>query len=432
MTDLKILVSHAHDEKGLASAWKELVETLSLGRVEVWFSSDRDPKGGFELGKEWRARLYEKLAESDLFIAIQSPFSGGRSWIMWECAMASGTERIKGIIPVVYGIGRGDLTNPLSSYEVYQGDDIDQVRQVMQKLALEADLTIRDVMYTEPLRVYKEKVELHRPRKPVYQEEMNMWRSRVETLVQTGRSAEVVNLRNMMYASYEKPFEPIDPSVHDLLNYILLEQERFELSIEEANYGLTLSPEDVALLHRRVLAKLHTHDLAGARTDLDKIFAQNAALKENAEIAGLEGRYYRQLHKMTGDVNDLARAGRAYKAAYDADQTQYYPGVNAASLYLELGQKDEARELFSNVIQTCEELRKRPEVSFWVDFTLGEAHLGIGNQEAAISAYRDGLRRYPFPSLRARSSAADGAERTAKASGLPDEYAREIRGVLTL
>jgi hypothetical protein len=32
---------------------------------------------------------------------------------MWECGAASGVDKIRGIIPVVIGLGRGDLANSL-------------------------------------------------------------------------------------------------------------------------------------------------------------------------------------------------------------------------------------------------------------------------------------------------------------------------------
>src|SRR5579871_4878404 len=116
MDSLKILISHAHDERALAAAWKELIETVSLGTIEVWFSSDTHATGGVSIGRDWRADLYNKLDESNFILAILTPMSFSRPWIMWECGVASGINKARGIIPIVYAIGRGDLANPLAVY----------------------------------------------------------------------------------------------------------------------------------------------------------------------------------------------------------------------------------------------------------------------------------------------------------------------------
>src|SRR3977135_3516040 len=108
MERLKVMISHAHDEKGLAAAWKQLISTASMGAVETWFSSDVTATGGIGLGQEWRSDLYKRLSESNLILSIQTPSSAGRPWIMWECGVASGVKKIRGIIPIVYSLGRAD------------------------------------------------------------------------------------------------------------------------------------------------------------------------------------------------------------------------------------------------------------------------------------------------------------------------------------
>src|SRR5690348_15698577 len=104
MPRLKILISHAHDEKALAEAWKTLISDSLMGAVEAWFSSDAAAGGGMELGQEWRQQLYHRLEQSHLVIAIQTPTSAGRPWVMWECGVASSIVPERGIIPIVFGM----------------------------------------------------------------------------------------------------------------------------------------------------------------------------------------------------------------------------------------------------------------------------------------------------------------------------------------
>jgi hypothetical protein len=143
MARIKVLISHYHEERALADAWKELLKSTSLGAIEAWYSSDSHAAGGMTIGIEWRDQLHEKLAESNFILAIQTPTSAGRPWVMWECGVASGIDKERGIIPIIYSMKPGELANPISSYQLYQGEDENQVRQVCERLTVAADLPFK-------------------------------------------------------------------------------------------------------------------------------------------------------------------------------------------------------------------------------------------------------------------------------------------------
>ena len=429
MKPLKILISHAHDEKGLASAWKELIETISAGALEVWFSSDTHPEGGMAVGKEWREDLYRKLAESDFILAIQTPFSFTRPWIMWESGVASGIDKARGIIPIVYLMGRGELANPLSTYQVYEGGDPEQVREVCGHLAYEAGLRPADFIFDESIKVYLRAIDLHRPRKPLRTEQMMLWRDRFDELVQSGRVNEVMSTRQLMYTSL-KPFQPVEPTIHELLSRILLEQREYKAAIEEVDYALTLVKDDVQLLHRKALAVVELQNLLEAENLVKHIISFNEELSLNPEIASLQGRIHRERWELTHEPTELDAAITAYHRAYEADKTQYYPGINAAELALTRGDTDLAKQIFQEVLDTCKELQKRPVVSYWVDFTVGAVHLGQGDIDAAIKAYTQGVQRTTIPPPRDRQSATKGATRMATARRLPSDAIEKIKALL--
>ncbi len=54
---LKVLISHAYDEKELANAWKMLLDAISGKKIEVWFSSDLHAEGGGLPGVDWHNDL---------------------------------------------------------------------------------------------------------------------------------------------------------------------------------------------------------------------------------------------------------------------------------------------------------------------------------------------------------------------------------------
>lgn len=72
---LHVLLSHSHDERPLAEAWKNLLTAVSMGAIQPWYSSDSQPSGGMEIGEQWRDNLRTRIAESQFILAILSPHS---------------------------------------------------------------------------------------------------------------------------------------------------------------------------------------------------------------------------------------------------------------------------------------------------------------------------------------------------------------------
>lgn len=430
MPDLKVMISHAHDEKTLAEAWKELLEQTTLGVVKVWFSSDTSATGGMTVGSEWRDQLYRQMAESNFIIAIQTPSSAGRPWIMWECGVASGIEKMRGIIPVVFAMGRGDLANPLTTYQIYAGDDAAQVREVCTRLAEAAGLQNNQQWLDIQIPRYLNAIQLHQPRRPIRAEQMLIWRTRFEELVRAGRVGEILDKRQAMYSMFTTPFKPVEPTLHELLSRLLLDQGHFAETVEEVDYAQTLIGDDIDLLHRKALALVGMQNLPAAQAIVDKLLADHPQLLTNAELAGLEGRIYRERGNATQEKAFWEKAYQAYLRAYQADRTQYYPGINAGSLALNLGYDEQAVNIFREVLDTCRRLQERPPVSFWVDFSAGEAYLGIDDAQGALAQYRQGLSRRPEPPLRARRSALQGAQRMITLKRLPNALAEEIEQLL--
>jgi tetratricopeptide (TPR) repeat protein len=430
MARIKVLISHYHEERALADAWKELLKSTSLGAIEAWYSSDSHAAGGMTIGIEWRDQLHEKLAESNFILAIQTPTSAGRPWVMWECGVASGIDKERGIIPIIYSMKPGELANPISSYQLYQGEDENQVRQVCERLTMAADLHPEPHVYTEPLKKYFNAIKLYRPRKAIHPEQIEIWRDRFEKLIQSGRTNEIFAMRQQMYASLGKPFNPVDPSVHELLSKILLDQGYFQAASEEVDYALKLLNEDTVLLHRKALALVELHNLQEAKNVINEIISLNQELHSNPEIASLQGRLYREQWRLTENPQDLDAAIEAYYRAYQADKTQYYPGINAATLSLTKGDTELANQIFQEIVTLCKQRQQGSVVSYWVDFTAGEAYLGLGNEEAAIAEYKKGVSRTPPPPLRDQDSAVKGVRRIVMAKKLSSEIITQIEAIL--
>lgn len=433
-----VFVSHATEERELAGALADLLGAVSLGAVSCWYSSDQRPTGGIDAGLAWRTALIERLEEAEAVLAVQTPLSLGRPWVMWECALASGTGQELGetegrgrrVIPVVFGLGLAEVSNPLNLYQGYDGTDRDAVRQLCERLVHAAGLSVNGTVLDHALDAYEDAVALHGPRPTVPSERMELWRGRFEDLVRTGRSSEVLAARDMMYATLGSPFTPSDPSVHELLSRVLIDENRFAEAVEEVDHAVSRVGDDPQLLHRKALALTELGDHHTARGLLEHLYEQSETLRTNPELAGLEGRIHRERWESSHDRADLEAAATAYLRAYDANPADYYPGVNAASLLLELGELGEAQGTYARVLERCRSLQERPRASFWIDFTAAEALTGMGRLDEAVGEYGRGLHRVPPPSPRDRGSALKGFERLAARLGLGDDESQVVRDLL--
>ncbi|HVX15116.1 MAG TPA: toll/interleukin-1 receptor domain-containing protein [Pirellulales bacterium] len=162
MPEIKLMISHQSDESELALAWAKLLGNISADAIKCWFSTDDRPAGGMQIGKEWREKIYAEIEGAAAVLAIQTPQSSGRPWIMWECGTAQGVRKERGIIPVVYSMSPSFLNGgPLSSYEIYRGAEKASVRRVCEQLMSAAGLVLRDATFDAFYPDYEADIQRH-------------------------------------------------------------------------------------------------------------------------------------------------------------------------------------------------------------------------------------------------------------------------------
>lgn len=414
---LTVFISHSHEEKDLALAWQTLLEHVSQGAIEVWLSSDTKPTGGMKIGAEWRENIYIKLEMANFVLAIISPRTVDRPWILWECGAASGTNKERGLIPVIFSMPLSDFDGPLSSYQAYAGEDKDKVIEICERLLVEAKLSPKKQYWEPILDTYLGSVRLHRPPRNAGPAAVSLWVRRIETYLISGRTSELPALADSMYSSLGSSFT-IDVQIHELLSQVYLETGSYDLALAEVNRAIDCLPEDLGLLHRKILILIEKKEYFMARDNLDFIYREFPEAKFLPEIAGVEGRLHRELYESTGDKQELETAINAYELAYQRDPLSYYCGVNAVNLKLLAGKIEEAQKLAKEVMVICKDLLKHERSSFWLYFTLGELYLVLGDYENALKSYSDGLGRDPIPQKRQIESAFKGVRRVFASANL--------------
>ena len=118
---MNVFISHAHEEQSLARAMKDLLGAIAPRTVKVWYSSDSDPMGGVGVGP-WRKKLGAELRKSDLVLALCTPESAPKPWLMFECATAMSGKTSRKVIPDLYYMNEEGLPSPLADLQCYQGD----------------------------------------------------------------------------------------------------------------------------------------------------------------------------------------------------------------------------------------------------------------------------------------------------------------------
>ena len=129
---MKIFISHTTEESGLAEAWKRLLQHVIEG-CEVWYSSDFRSHGGME-PKPWRQQVRDQLGQSGVVLALVTPESHARPWIIYECGFAQGLSADKRIIPVVYFMKPENVSEVLRDQNAYSGDLRDRVKILCGRL----------------------------------------------------------------------------------------------------------------------------------------------------------------------------------------------------------------------------------------------------------------------------------------------------------
>ena len=152
--------------------------------------------------------------------------------------------------------------------------------------------------------------------------------------------------------------------------------------------AISARPDDPELLYWGALAHARSGATQTAHAVLDEAerHAPPAALL--ADIQSLRGRLfkdgYHRSPQRDGATALLGRARDQYRRAC-AHNAEPYPGINAASLSMLLGERDEARRLAREVLERLASRSAPP--SAWDFATRGEAELLLGEREAATRSY---------------------------------------------
>lgn len=149
-----IFISHIHEEAEIASRLKSILDRFFNEMVTVFVSTE--PKC-LPSGKEFFPLIRSKIDECSLLIALCSPQSNHRPWIVSETSYAIGKQKC--VVPICHGgLEYGQLTPFLVHINAVSTEAIDSFKSLEATIEEEIDCKLNNVIDWKP---FVEVVERH-------------------------------------------------------------------------------------------------------------------------------------------------------------------------------------------------------------------------------------------------------------------------------
>ncbi|WP_022667356.1 HAD hydrolase-like protein [Desulfospira joergensenii] len=130
---MKVFISHALIDKDLAESFKKTISSISLGLIKPWLSSSLD---GLKPGDVLWDEVHQNLNSSDKIIALLTPNSFTRPWVLYESGYVAGLKK-NNVIPITIGLSKSQLPSPLSAYVIYSGDNANDLSKFFCQILAE-------------------------------------------------------------------------------------------------------------------------------------------------------------------------------------------------------------------------------------------------------------------------------------------------------
>lgn len=153
-----IFISHDHRDAQLAEAFGNLLGDASGGFLKSFRSSDRKGGAGIEFGAEWYSEIMSKISDATDVVALLTPRSVDRPWILYEAGVAKG-KLDKPVFGVVVGVAFEKATRgPFAQFQNSADDEDSLTKLVLQLIKRNSDAEPRDEAVRREVNVFLEAV----------------------------------------------------------------------------------------------------------------------------------------------------------------------------------------------------------------------------------------------------------------------------------
>lgn len=126
-----IFISHDSRDGDFAEAFEILLSDASAGVLKCFRSSDRRGTSGIEFGAEWYTTIMARLAEATDVVALLTPRSLGKPWILYEIGVARGRLATT-TFGVAVGVSLDQVDGPFAQFQNSADDEESLTKLVMQ------------------------------------------------------------------------------------------------------------------------------------------------------------------------------------------------------------------------------------------------------------------------------------------------------------
>jgi len=215
--------------------------------------------------------------------------------------------------------------------------------------------------------------------------------SNLSLVMESLKNSSQLNLSSLQQIRRETiNIEPPMPDIYRVLGESILNLGEPLMAYDILAEGLHNWPNDVRLQQLTALALARSGAVHKANGMLLQLVESGNGDGETISLlARTEKDLWQQADDRDAANRHLALAAERYKQAY-LNSGSYYPGINAATMTLLLGEREEARAIAAEVREKCfQELPPGKPTSgdYWLLATLGEAALILGDRSAAEDWY---------------------------------------------
>ena len=153
-----VFVSHDSRDAELAEAFSSLLTDASGGFLKSFRSSDRKGTAGIEFGAEWYNAIMGKIDDATDIVALLTPNSIDRPWILYEAGVAKGKLN-KQVFGLVVGIPLERASRgPFAQFQNCGGDEDSLTKLVLQLIRRNSDAEPREEAVRRQVNAFGENV----------------------------------------------------------------------------------------------------------------------------------------------------------------------------------------------------------------------------------------------------------------------------------
>jgi len=370
---------------------QRLVESLArflrkvFPKIDLRYSGE-SAGGGPPPGSQWFGWIVEQVKGCNVTLVVLTASSVQKPWPMWEAGAVAGASygegRERPIVPVRYGVPNERMPDPLRNLQSIDGSSRSELKALVRDTLMDAkDSPLFDGFWDNSenqraLGAYVDDIQCAMLALPIAPTEaaIGEWCERLDRLHEQKRSSEAAQIERWIAIAFGtrdggREF-PLDVRIHRRLSEMYLAARDFASAIRQLRLARELAPRDIFVLRALAEALLKSKNRDGAKEILDAIRGLDArAFEENAECAGLLGRWFKE-------ASDWRQARDSYQRVLDL-QPSYYMADNVGQLSARIGELDRARQVFQ---QARDIIGRTGEASVWSLATLANAAVAIGDE----------------------------------------------------